>query len=133
MTAETTRRPVRTPGFRQRMVSRWIMLATVTEVLRDRRFQEKAITVVIGAVALAQLGRDNQARPLRRATSWYSKLGVSQELARVHDALEDALEDVLEPGKTARAGPAGTRLTGAEAGTRLVRAERGQERTVKLR
>ena len=99
MTAETTRRPVRTQGFRQRMVSRWIMLATVTEVLRDRRFQEKAITVVIGAVALAQLGRDNQARPLRRATSWYTKLGVSQELARVHDALEDALEDVLEPGK----------------------------------
>jgi hypothetical protein len=99
MTAETTQRPVRTQSFRQRMVGRWIMLATVTEVLRDRRFQEKAITVVIGAVALAQLGRDNQARPVRRAADWYKKLGVSQELARVHDAVEDALEDALEAGQ----------------------------------
>jgi len=88
MTAETTQRPVRTQSFRQRMVGRWIMLATVTEVLRDRRFQEKAITVVIGAVALAQLGRDNQARPVRRAASWYSKLGVKEELAKVGDTLE---------------------------------------------
>ena len=99
MTAETTR-PVRTQSIRQRMVGRWIMLATVTEVLRDRRFQEKAITVVIGAVALAQLGRDNQARPVRRAAGWYKKLGVSQELARVHDAVGDALEDALKPGKS---------------------------------
>jgi hypothetical protein len=97
MTAETTRPPAQ--GFRQRMVGRWIMLATVTRVLRDHRFQEKAITVVIGAVALAQLGRDNQARPLRRATAWYSKLGVTQELARVHDAVGDALEDALEAGQ----------------------------------
>src|SRR5512142_1810598 len=72
MTAETTRRPVRKESFRQRMVRYWIMLATVTYVLRDRRFQSRAITVAIGAVALAQLGRDNQARPLRRATAWYS-------------------------------------------------------------
>jgi hypothetical protein len=99
MTAQTTR-PVRKQSFRQRMVGRWIMLATMTDVLRDRRFQEKAITVVIGAVALAQLGRDNQARPVRRAADWYKKLGVSQELARVHDAVEDALEDALKPGKS---------------------------------
>jgi hypothetical protein len=88
MSAETTGRPVRQESFRQRMVRRLIMLATVTEVLRDRRFQEKAITVVIGAVALAQLGRDNQARPVRRAAGWYSRLGVSQEVARVREALE---------------------------------------------
>src|SRR6516165_11119292 len=88
MTAETTGRPVRKESFRQRMVRRWIMLATVTDTLRDRRFQDKAITVVIGAVALAQLGRDNQARPVRRAASWYSKLGVKEELAKVGDTLE---------------------------------------------
>ena len=88
MTAETTRRPVRAPGFRQRMVGRWIMLATVMHVLRDRRFQAKVITGAIGAVALAQLGRDNQARPVRRAADWYKKLAVSQELARVREALE---------------------------------------------
>ena len=105
MTAETTGRPVRKESFRQRMVRRWIMLATVTDVLRDRRFQDKVITVVIGAVALAQLGRDNQARPVRRAAAWYTKLGVSEEqvarveeqvgeqVARVREALE------LEPGE----------------------------------
>jgi hypothetical protein len=96
MTAETTRQPVRPQGFRQRMVGRWIMLATVTEVLRDRRFQERVITIAIGAVALAQLGRDNQARPVRRAASWYSKLGVSQEVARVREALEPEVARVRE-------------------------------------
>ena len=44
MTAQTTRRPERAPGVRQRMVRYWVMLATVTDVLRDRRFQEKVIT-----------------------------------------------------------------------------------------
>jgi hypothetical protein len=103
MTAETTRRPVRKETFRQRMVRYWIMLATVTHVLRDRRFQSKAITVAIGAVALAQLGRDNQARPLRRATGWYSKLGVTQELARVFEDLEPGrVVEALEPGKSSK-------------------------------
>jgi hypothetical protein len=88
MNAETTRRPERGPGFRQRMVRYWIMLATVTHVLRDRGFQAKVITGAVGAVALAQLGRDNEARPVRRAAGWYSKLGVSQDLARVREALE---------------------------------------------
>jgi len=81
MTAQTTRRPVHAPGVRQRMVRYWIMLATVSRVLRDRGFQAKVITGALGAVALAQLGRDNQARPVRRAASWYSKLGVSEEQA----------------------------------------------------
>jgi hypothetical protein len=98
MTAETTR-PARRETFRQRMVRRWIVLATVTHVLRDRRFQSKVITVAIGAVALAQLGRDNQARPLRRATAWYSTVGVRQELGRVVEALEPVVE-ALEPGKS---------------------------------
>ena len=88
MNAETTRPPERAPGLRQRMVRYWIMLATVTQVLRDRRFQAKVITGAIGAVALAQLGRDNQVRPVRRAADFYKKLGVSQDLARVREALE---------------------------------------------
>jgi hypothetical protein len=96
MTAETTRQPERTQGFRQRMVTRWIMLATVTRVLRDRGFQAKMITGAIGAVALAQLGRDNQARPVRRAASWYSKLGISEEVTRVREALEEGLEESKE-------------------------------------
>ena len=101
MTVETTRRPVLKETFRQRVVRYWIMLATVTHVLRDRRFQSKAITVAIGAVALAQLGRDNQARPVRRAAGWYSKLGVREELARVVDALEPGrVGEALEPGKS---------------------------------
>ena len=97
MTAETTPRRVRARGDRPRMVRYWIMLATVTRVLRDRRFQERVITAAIGAVALAQLGRDNQARPVRRAAGWYTKLGVSEEqAARVREALEEGLEDSKE-------------------------------------
>jgi hypothetical protein len=88
MTAETTRRPVRREGFRQRMVRYWIVLATVRHMLRDRRFQAGVITRAIGAVALAQLGRDNQARPLRRAAGWYRQHGIRQELGRVVEALE---------------------------------------------
>ena len=89
MTAETAPRPARARGGRPRTVRYWIMLATVTHVLRDRRFQERVITAAIGAVALAQLGRDNQARPVRRAAGWYTKLGVSEEqMARVREALE---------------------------------------------
>jgi hypothetical protein len=103
MTAETTRRAVRKETLRQRMVRYWIMLATVTHVLRDRRFQSKVITVAIGAVALAQLGRDSQARPLRRAASWYSMVGVRQELGRVAETLDlDRVAEALEPGKSSK-------------------------------
>lgn len=93
MAAETTRRPDRAQGARPRLVRYWIMLATVAHVLRDRGFQARVITSAIGAVALAQLGRDNQARPVRRAASWYQKLGVSEELAKVRDALEPGRND----------------------------------------
>jgi hypothetical protein len=78
------------------MVRYWILLATMSHVLRDRGFQAKVITVAIGAVALAQLGRDNQARPVRRAASWYSKLGISEEVTRVREALEEGLEESKE-------------------------------------
>lgn len=97
MTAQTTRRPERGQETRPRMVRYWVLLATVSHVLRDRGFQARVITGAIGAVALAQLGRDNQARPVRRAASWYSKLGVSEEqVARVREALEEGLEEGKE-------------------------------------
>ena len=96
MTAETTRRPERTQETRPRMVRCWIVLATVSHVLRDRGFQAKVITGAIGAVALAQLGRDNQARPVRRAAGWYSKLSISEEVTRVREALEEGLEESKE-------------------------------------
>jgi hypothetical protein len=68
------------------------MLATVRHILQDRRFQETVIVGAIGVVALAQVGRDNQARPVRRAASWYKRHGVSHELARVREALEPGQE-----------------------------------------
>lgn len=88
MTAEMAPRPTRPQGVRQRMVRSWILLASAGEVLRDRRFQEKVIMAAIVAAALAELGRDNQARPLRRAATWYRKAGVGHEVARVREALE---------------------------------------------
>jgi hypothetical protein len=92
MTAETTPRPVRAPGVRQRMVRYWIVLATVRHILRDRRFQESVIMGAIAVVALGQLGRDNQARPVRRAAAWYQRHGVMQELAHVRETLEPGKE-----------------------------------------
>ena len=92
MTAETVPRAVRTPGVRQRMVGYWIALATVRHILQDRRFQETVIVAAIGVVALAQVGRDNQARPVRRAASWYKRHDVSHELARLREALEPGQE-----------------------------------------
>jgi hypothetical protein len=74
------------------MVRYWIVLATVRHILQDRRFQETVIVGAIGVVALAQVGRDNQARPVRRAASWYKRHGVSHELARVREALEPGQE-----------------------------------------
>jgi hypothetical protein len=74
------------------MVRYWIVLATVRHILQDRRFQETVIVGAIGVVALAQVGRDNQARPVRRAASWYKTHGVSHEPARVREALEPGKE-----------------------------------------
>jgi hypothetical protein len=70
------------------MVRYRLLFAVVTHILRDRRFQEKVITGAIAAVALAELARDNQARPVRRIAARYKSLGVSQELARPRRALE---------------------------------------------
>jgi hypothetical protein len=85
MTADTAPRPVRqvrAQGAHQRMV-RYCMLAAVAQVLlRDRRFHVTVITRIIGAVALASLIKNNQARPVRRAIHWYARLGGSRRLAR---------------------------------------------------
>jgi hypothetical protein len=74
------------------MVRYWIVLATVRHILRDRRFQQSVIMGAIAVVALGQLGRDNQARPVRRAAAWYKTHGISHELALVREALEPGKE-----------------------------------------
>ena len=90
MTAETAPsrvRQARRDGFGERMTRRWVLLAVAMHIMRDRRFQEKVITGAIAAVALAQLGRDNKARPVLRVISRYSSFG-NRELARARQALE---------------------------------------------
>jgi hypothetical protein len=67
----------------------YILVAGGARALRDRRLQATAITGVIGAVALFDVIKNNKARPVRRAASWYIGHGVrevsgSQKLARAH-------------------------------------------------
>ena len=89
MTAETTPRQVRAQDDHQHVVRHWVLLAAVMHMLlRDRRFHATVITGAIGAVALAELIKNNQARPARRAAAWYNRRGASQELARARQALE---------------------------------------------
>jgi hypothetical protein len=74
MTAETAPQPerqVRAQGDSPR-VRYWIVVAAVQYLLlHDRRFHVAVITGAIGAVALAELIKNNQARPVRRTASWY--------------------------------------------------------------
>jgi len=74
MTAETAPQPerqARAQGDSQK-VRYWIVVAAVQYLLlHDRRFHVAAITGAIGAVALAGLIKNNQARPVRRTASWY--------------------------------------------------------------
>ena len=80
-------------GLRDRMARYGIWVAVITHiVLRDRRFHATVITGVIGAYALGSAAKNNQARPVRRAASWYKRHGVSHELARVREALEPGQE-----------------------------------------
>ena len=70
-------------SVRSPVVLAWYAMAAVMHMLlRDRRFHATVITGAIGAVALAELIKNNQARPARRAVTWYKRLGTSQELAR---------------------------------------------------
>jgi hypothetical protein len=81
MTAETAPQPerqARAQGDSQRMVRYGIVAAAVQYLLlRDHRFHVAVITGAIGAVALAGLIKNNQARPVRRAASWYWESGAN--------------------------------------------------------
>jgi hypothetical protein len=106
MTAETApqlERQVRAQGDYQQMVRYGVVLAVVVHLLlHDRRFHVAVITGAIGAVALADLIKNNQARPVRRVVHWYNKVGASHELARGHPRARQELAragQALEAGK----------------------------------
>ncbi len=105
MTAETAPQPerqVRAQGGSQKMVSYGIMVAAVPYILlRDHRFHVAVITGAIGAVALAELIKNNEARPVRRAASWYWKVGGSRKLARTHP---QARQELIRAGRAIEAG-----------------------------
>jgi hypothetical protein len=103
-TAPPAERQVRVQGADQPTVRYCILLAAVAHVLlRDHRFHARVITRAIGAVALASLVKNNQARPVRRAAHWYTKLGASRKLAlarpQVHQELARAGQ-ALEAGRS---------------------------------
>jgi hypothetical protein len=79
--------PARRPGLPQRMASYGVWLAIGTRMLGDRRFQATVITAAIGAYALANLLKNNQARPARRVAGWYKRIG-EKEIHRAQQALE---------------------------------------------
>jgi hypothetical protein len=87
MTAKTApppERQARAQGAHQQTVRPYLLLAAVVHaLLHDRQFHATVITRAIGAVALASLVKNNQARPVRRVIHWYNKLGGSRKLARV--------------------------------------------------
>jgi len=88
MTEETAPQPDRQMRA-QKMVGYGIMLAAVPYMLlRDHRFHVAVITGIIGVVALADLLKNNEARPVRRAASWYWKAGASRELPHAGQPLE---------------------------------------------
>jgi hypothetical protein len=101
MTAETAPRPERQVRA-QRMVGYGIMLAAVPYMLlRDRRVHVAVITGVLGAFALADLIKNNEKRPVRRAASWYWQVGANQELAR---ARPQARQELARKGQALEAG-----------------------------
>jgi hypothetical protein len=105
MTAETAPRPgwqVRAQDSYQQKVRYGIVLAALAHMLlRDRRFHVTVIVSVIGAVALNDLIKNNQARPVRRAASWYNSMGASKELASAHPR---ARQELARAGQTLKAG-----------------------------
>ena len=77
------------------MVRYGIWLAVMTHVLlHDRRFQVTVVTGVIVSYALASVGKNNQARPVRRTVGWYNAQG------HVHDTkVRHRGRRALKPGK----------------------------------
>jgi hypothetical protein len=60
-------------NFQQRACVATIAAASVTRLLRNRRFQAHMITLAIGAAALAGLAREGQTRSLSRLATWYQQ------------------------------------------------------------
>jgi hypothetical protein len=102
-TAPPPERQVRAQGAQQQTDRSYIVLAALAHaLLYDRRFHATVITRAIGAVALASLVKNNQARPVRRALHWYNKLGGSWKLARARPRVRRELASAgqaLEPGE----------------------------------
>ena len=69
--ARTVRAPGQNPGA-------WLMIG-LGMLLRDRAFQAKVITGVIGAAALASLAREGQTRNLARLAVWDSKQSLREQ------------------------------------------------------
>ena len=68
-----------------RMARDGIWLAVIMRILlHDRRFQATVITGVIGTYALANVIKNNQARPVRRAIHWYEVQGEVHEMKVLH-------------------------------------------------
>ena len=82
-------------SFLDRMTRYWVWVAVVAHImLRDRRFQASVITGAIGAFALGSLTKNNQARPLRRATAWYNVHGQIHDIEVLNQGRR-----ALKPGK----------------------------------
>jgi hypothetical protein len=87
MTAQTAPQPERQARARARdgyeqVVRYGVVLAVVARaLLSDRRFHVTVITGVIGVLALTGVIKSSQARPVRRAASWYWSIDDSQKLA----------------------------------------------------
>jgi hypothetical protein len=106
MTAETAPQPDwrerAQEGYQQKVRYGIVLAALAHMLLRDRRFHVAVITSAIGAVALADLIKNNQARPVRRAASWYNSVGASKDLARAHPRARQHLAragQAMEAGK----------------------------------
>lgn len=94
------------PGLtrRQRVpqqVDRWtrygIWLVVGANMMGQRRLHVSVITGVVGAWAAASLLKNNQARPVRRAITWYN---VRSQVQEVKEQVQDVKEKVLEAGTT---------------------------------
>jgi hypothetical protein len=84
------------------MVGWGIVLAAVPyTLLRDHRFHVAVITGIIGTRALADLIKNNERRPVRRAASWYWTAGANRELAR---ARPQARQELARKGQALEAG-----------------------------
>lgn len=78
-----------------RHMDRWtrygVWLVIAANILGDRRFQAGVIVKAIGVCAVASTLKNNQARPVRRAISWYEVRG------HVDDKVRHAATEVAKP------------------------------------